>query len=252
MSKIKFLVFIAFSFILFYASGAVFAGEEGKNDTPKKLRVLVVAGGHGYDVKPFREVFHAYKDMDCTFIDEKTTGEAFEDISNFSYDAIVLYNYKRKITEKQQENFLKLMDRGVGLVVLHHAIYGYLPWKEYYKVVGSTAPLDGWKDDVEYKVHVEDPKHPITQGVTDFTITDETYHDYKVDPKVHVILTTDEPLNAKTIAWVHTYRNSPVCYLQLGHGPTAYSDKNFVTLLGNSIRWSTKEAATMKENKAVK
>ena len=46
----------------------------------EKLKVLVVSGGHGFPVGPFRKVFEGYQDMDCTFVDEKTGGEAFEDI----------------------------------------------------------------------------------------------------------------------------------------------------------------------------
>ena len=42
-----------------------------------------------------------------------------------------------------------------------------------------------------------------------------------------MILTTDEPTNTKAIAWVHTYRKSPVCYLQPGHGPSIYGQKEF-------------------------
>ncbi len=92
---------------------------EGTSAAPAKtLQVLVVAGGHGYPVKPFREVFAGYPDMDRTFVDETQGGEAFEDLSNWSYDAMVLYNYMKKPSEEQQATFLSLLDRGVGLVIL--------------------------------------------------------------------------------------------------------------------------------------
>ncbi len=72
----------------------------------------------------------------------------------------------------------------------------------------------------------------------DFAVKDETYLGDRADPKVHVILTTDEPTNYKAIAWVHTYRKSPVCFLQLGHGTSIYGRKEFRTVLSNAIRWS--------------
>lgn len=203
-----------------------------------KLRVLVVVGGHGYPVQPFHKVFAGFADMDCTFVDEKVGGEAFEDIGKWRYDAILLYNYMKKLSETQQTNFLKLLDRGVGLVILHHAIYGYRPWPEFQKIVGVTSWLSGAKDDVNYKIHIEDSKHPITQGLADFAIHDEVYQGHNLDPKAHVILTTDEPSNMKAIAWVHRYRNSPVCYFQLGHDDKAYAQPEFATILGRAIRWS--------------
>jgi hypothetical protein len=47
-------------------------------------------------VPPFRAIFANYPDMECTFVDEKQGGEAFEDIARWPYDAIVLYNYMKK------------------------------------------------------------------------------------------------------------------------------------------------------------
>jgi len=220
------------------AAASAVASEEAPAAGAKKIQVLVISGGHGFPVQPFREVFAGYPDMECTFVDEQVGGEAFEDISNWHYDAILLYNYMKKLSDKQQANFLSLLDRGVGLVILHHAIYGYRPWPEYQKIVGVTSWLSGAKDGVDFKVHVEDPKHPITQGLADFDIQDETYQGHGLEPGMHVLLTTDEPTNSKAVAWVHTYRKSPVCYFQLGHDAKAYKNPNFVTVLGRAIRWT--------------
>lgn len=214
------------------------AGAAAQPPCQTKLKLLVVAGGHGFPVKPFRAVFEGFADMECTFVDEKQGGEAFDDPGKLDYDAILLYNYMKKPSEKQWENFLKLLDRGVGLVILHHAIYGYRPLPEYQKVVGVTSWLTGAKDDVAMKIHVEDPEHPITKGLQDFSITDETYQGHQLDPAMHVLLTTDEPTNAKAIAWVHTYCKSPVCYFQLGHDAKAYDTPQFAAILGQAIRWS--------------
>jgi len=232
MSKFRLLVSVVLTGSVLAAVGSAQAGEA------KKMKVLVVAGGHPFPAKPFRAVFEAYKDMECTFVDEKVGGEAFDDITNWPYDAIVLYNYQKKPSEKRWENFLKLLDKGVGLVILHHAIYGYRPWPEFQKIVGVTSWLSGAKDDVHYKIHVEDAKHPITRGVADFEITDEVYAGHGLDPKVHVLLTTDEPSNMKAIAWVHTYRKSRVCYFQLGHDAKAYVNNGFIDVLGQAIRWT--------------
>lgn len=238
MSKFWSLMFVVPAASIVVTAGGVLAGEQPTASPGKKIQVLVVAGGHGYPVKSFRDVFAGYSDMDCTFVDEKQGGEAFDDVSHWRYDAIVLYNYMKKPSEKQCENFLKLMDKGVGLVILHHAIYGYRSWPEFQKIVGVTSWLSGAKNNVDFKVHIEDSKHPITKGLADFSITDETYRGHGIAPKVHVLLTTDEPTNSKAIAWVHTYRKSPVCYFQLGHDAKAYGNPQFATILGRAIRWT--------------
>jgi uncharacterized protein len=206
--------------------------------TDKVVRVLVLTGGHGFPAKPFREVFAGFADVKCTFVEEKRGGEAFENIDNWPYDAIVLYNYEKKPSEKQRQNFLKLMDRGVGLIVLHHGVHAYRSWPEFKKIAGLTAFVSEAKDDVNFKVHVEDPQHPIVKGMQDFAVKDETYRGNDADPQVHVILTTNEPTNNPAVAWVHTYHKSRVCYFQLGHGTSVYGQKEFLAVLGNAIRWS--------------
>src|SRR5260370_8277402 len=40
------------------------------------------------------------------------------------FDAVLLYDMPRNITDVQQHHFLALFDRGVGAVVLHHALAG--------------------------------------------------------------------------------------------------------------------------------
>jgi len=92
------------------------------------------------------------------------------------------------------------------------------------------------------KIHVADANHPITQGVMDFDINDETYEIYQIDPTAHVLLSTETPDNGKNLAWTHTYSNSPVCHIPLGHGPKAYGNASYITLVGNAIRWAAKEA----------
>jgi type 1 glutamine amidotransferase len=213
-------------------------GRATAADTTPKIRVLVIAGGHPYSVKPFRAIFAGYPDMECTFVEEKQGGEAFDNIANWHYDAIVLYNYMKKPSPEQWQNFLQLLDRGTGLVIWHHAIYGYRPVPEFQKIVGVTRWLSGAKDNFDMKIHVEDPDHPITRGLKDFSIKDEVYQGHVIDPKVHVLLTTDQPANTREIAWTHTYRKSPVCYIQLGHGPSAYGNAGLTTFLGSAIRWS--------------
>lgn len=224
--------------LLAAALAAVPCAASPSTGREKKLDVLVVAGGHGYPVAPFRAVFDFFADMRCTFIDEKETAEAFDDPSTLRVDAIVLYNYMRTPTPGQQESILKATRKGVGLVILHHAIYGYRPWPEFMNLVGVTTWLTGTKDDVAMRIRVADPKHPITAGLKDFDIVDETYAGSQLAPGMRVLLETDEPLNMRHVAWVHRYNRSPVCYLQLGHGEQAYQNRSFIEVLGRAIRWA--------------
>jgi uncharacterized protein len=237
MATIRFLSAAFFSAISILAAGGLQAADQPGAEATAKMRVLVVVGGHGFAVEPFQAIFKNFADMQCTFVEEKQGGEAFENIDNWPYDAIVLYNFEKKPSKRQRNNLLTLMDRGVGLVVLHHAIHAYRSWPEFKKIAGISSFVDVAKDDVNFTVHIEDPKHPIVKGMKDFAVKDETYSSNHATADVHVILSTDEPGNARAVAWVHTYRKSPVCYLQLGHGPSVYGQRQFLDVLGNAIRW---------------
>ena len=217
----------------------------------RKINLLLITGGHGFDKKPFLAVFDAMDGVTYTHVEEKVGGEAFDNISDYKYDVIALYNYNRKITDKQAENFTKLLDRGVGLVVLHHAMAAYNDWPEYRKILGARYYLkeetdaDGtkharclYKHDVDFKVHIEDPKCPVAAGVSDFEIHDETYKGYTVDPQAKVFLTTDDPTSTKQLGWTNTYRKANVCYLELGHDAKAYASKEMQTLYVQAIKWA--------------
>ncbi|MCX5685475.1 MAG: ThuA domain-containing protein [Planctomycetota bacterium] len=224
-------------------------------DTPaapaKKVNILLITGGHAFDQKQFFAMFDAFPGIAYKHVEEKVGGEAFENIDDFKYDVIVIYNFNRKISDKQAANFIKLLDKGVGLVVLHHAIAAYNDWPEYRKILGARYYLkdetdaDGtvhkrclWKHDVDLKEHVSDPKSPVAAGVTDFEIHDESYKGYTVDPQVKVFLTTDEPTSNKEIGWTNTYRKANVCYLELGHDAKAYENKKLQTLYTQAIKWA--------------
>ena len=84
---------------------------------------------------------------------------------------------------------------------------------------------------------VVDRQHPITAGIQDFKMHDESYCRYYTAPDVHVLLTTDCPINEPPVAWVKQYGKSRVFYLMFGHGPSAWENPNYRRMLSNAIRW---------------
>ena len=214
----------------------------------KKLSVLVITGGHGYDKKTFPKTFEGQADIDFKIQDG---GEPFEDISKWDYDVMVLYNFNRKISEKSKANFLKLLGRGVGFVCMHHAVAAYPGWVEYEKVIGATYSLKKglvrngmkfarpvWKHGVDFNVRIEDESHPITKGMSDFKIHDESYKGWVYHPGSHVLLTTDQKLNNHRLAWTRFYKKARVFFIQLGHGTHAFKSKDFQQLTAQGIRWA--------------
>jgi type 1 glutamine amidotransferase len=220
-------------------------------ESKDKLKVLVVTGGHGFEREPFLKMFSDNPDITFTnaaHAARSATAYGREDF--LSYDVVVLYDMMQTITDSQKEQFKSLIDKGVGLVVLHHAIGSYPEWTEYERIIGGryTEPdpnkpgtvteAVGWKHDETVPVVIVAREHPITAGLKDFTIHDEIYWGYRVQPDVTPLITTTHPKSGKPLGWCRTHGRSRVVYLQLGHGPEAFNNENYRRLLRQSIRWT--------------
>lgn len=236
----------------FYAAVilALAGGCSVHNKKQLPISVVVVTGGHGYEKQSFVRMFEEMEGLQCHQLELKDDSELFEDISNWNYDVIVFYNMTQKISPERRKNFLTLLDRGVGVVALHHSLVSFQDWPEYKKIIGAKYyenemledgilhPASTFKHDVPLAVTIADKEHPVTAGVEDFAIVDETYKGYSVEPDNHILLTVDEPTSQKEIAWTRHYRQAKICGIQLGHGPDAYNHPAYRKLLYQAIQWT--------------
>jgi uncharacterized protein len=228
---------------LLVAAGAIAAGND------PKLRVLVVTGGHGFEEAPFFQVFKAIPDIVFTSATHaKTNAAAYDRDDLLSYDVVVLYDMPKDITETQKAKFLSILNKGIGLVVMHHALVSFQQWPDYERIIGgrypesagksgAVTPAVGYEHDVEVPVTIVAKDHPITAGLGDFTIHDEIYWGFRVGKDVTPLLTTTHPKSGKLLAWCRTEEKSRVVYLQLGHDHAAYENPHFRRLVAQSIRW---------------
>jgi len=224
-------------------------GAEGE----AKVKTLVVTGGHGFDATPFFHMFSDNPEIEFTAAAHaKSSASVYERDDLLGYDVVVLYDMPQNITAAQQAKFLALFDRGIGLVVLHHALVSYQQWPEYEHIIGGRYPEPdpnqggkvteaiGWQHDVEVPVVILATNHPVTAGLKDFTVHDEIYWGFRVGKDVAPLITTTHPKSGKPLGWARTQGKSRVVYLQLGHGPETFNDENYRQLLRQSIRWAAR------------
>jgi uncharacterized protein len=209
----------------------------------KKIRVLLVTGGHGFEVEPFFKVFSENPEVAFTAARHGQNADVYDRPDLLQHDVAVLYDMPKTITDEQKAKFRGFLAKGKGLVVLHHALVSYPGWTEYANLIGgSYSQADektgnaGYQHDVEIPVKVL-PNHPITRGLQDFVIHDEIYWGFRTAPGVVPLLTTTHPKSGNPIAWVNPGANR-VVYLQLGHGPTAYAHPQYREMVARSIRWA--------------
>ena len=224
--------------------------EQSTLERKDKIKVVIVTAGHGFEKEPFFAIFDSVPDIEYVNAHQQDHSEIFEDVSRWDYDVIVLYHMTQEISAKRQANFIELLDRGVGIVALHHSIGAFQQWPEYRKIIGAKFYLrdmveDGiehkkstYKHDINVNVHVKDNKHSITRAMSDFTIIDETYGNQVFEKDNHILLTTDHPASDEPLCWVRRYARANVCYIQLGHDSKAYANEGYQRLIAQAVKWS--------------
>lgn len=232
------------------ASFAVTAARADEPAAKGKIRVLLTFGGHGFEEKEFFALFDGLPNVQYTKAPMPKSGELLKPGLEKDYDVIVMYDMVGKITPEQEKAFVKLLNKGIGVVSLHHNMGAHADWPEFTKIIGGKFYIkptkvagkergpSGWDHDQEIKVTVADKEHPITRGLADFTIHDEVYNKYFVAPDVKVLLTTDHPKNDPKIAWVKDYGKSRVFYFMLGHDHQAWDNPAYKQILGRGIAWA--------------
>jgi uncharacterized protein len=169
-----------------------------------------------------------------------------------------------------------LLEHGIGVVALHHALAGWPAWPEYgdwlggrflyhpAELRGSRRLDSGYAHGVTYEARVL-TEHPVTRGLpASFSITDEAYlaeifedevtpllssqasftreHFWSADAAVRGKMNCREgwehPPGSNLIGWTKRALASQLVYLQPGDGPGAFENPHYRRLLENAVRWA--------------
>jgi len=255
-----------------------------------KENIIVITRGHPFERDPFFEMIDS-TGFAWSHIEHPAAQDFIISKSLKNYKAIVFYDMpginfetappKPKFFNPSDEfknSFINILKEGIGCLFIHHAIAGWPNWEEYGNIIGGRflyqegivkgikKPDSGYRHDVKYKV-IKDGKHPITDGIEDFEITDELYLAEFFEDDINPILRSNYEFTDKNfysaaralegemfsnrdwshqkgsnvVGWTKRYENSSIAYLQFGDGPSAYKNENFRRLIKQSINWIIKE-----------
>lgn len=220
-----------------------------KSDTP--VKVLLITGGHGYDKENFDLMLEKLPIV-YDHVEHPDAHAMFKADKIDKYDVVLLYDMPKEISPAAQQDFIAMLEKGKGLVVLHHAFCSYDFWPEYIRIIGGRyhhfpwmkdeeeQPVSTYAHDITMQIRVEDKNHPVTEGISDFEIIDEAYGRTEILSTVHPLLSTGEPLSGPLVCWTNTYGNSRIVTLTLGHDKQAWENPSFIKILSQSIIWTNK------------
>jgi type 1 glutamine amidotransferase len=219
------------------------------------VKLLIVTGGHPYEPSEFFAAFNSMKDIRYVHVltmDAKPVAVPMGGLRQ--YDVVLFYDMEPNAITPEWRS---LLDRGKGLVFLHHAIGSFPDSPEFESISGGHANFTGQPGpnvsnssghaNERQTFAVADREHPITCGMSDFEMIDEAYDGVDVDPRAHVLLRTSYPTQNSGVVWTWNYTDKRVLYVQMGHGslglpenhgPTAYQNKSFNELLHRGILWT--------------
>ncbi len=213
----------------------------------KNTRILIVTGGHDFDRKSFFEMLDSFQNISYTELKHPEANWQLGEMNPKTFDAVVFYDMPKSISEEEKKSYFKLLKLGKGFVFLHHSLASYQDWNEFKTIIGGkyheeqNSPASStYQHDINFKVKITDPKHPVTKGINDFEILDEVYGNTEVLPGVIPLLTTDHPLSSKIIGWTNKIENSRIVYLQPGHDKNGYFNPNYQKLLKQAIIYVSK------------
>ncbi|MEI7904500.1 MAG: ThuA domain-containing protein, partial [Candidatus Firestonebacteria bacterium] len=150
-----------------------------------KLKTAVVTGHHSYDVVNFHKLWNSFEGLE-PYIQHIEDFCSSPDVVRDAYDCVVFYmmpviEIKDEMPwfwGKPKSALERLGVSKQGLVMLHHTTWAYGKWdfwNELLGMPGRTIKKEGFHFDQKVGVKISDKSHPITRGLKDWEMTDETY-----------------------------------------------------------------------------
>ena len=131
--------------------------------------------------------------------------------------------------------------RGKGLLALHAAALCFDDWPEFREILGAwwewgytTHPAIQ-----EHGMRVRTDAHPVVDGIEDFTIFDELYINLRLAAPIEPLMESDWEGSAHPMLWVREHGPARIFYCALGHGPEAFANPAYRSLIQHGAQWVT-------------
>jgi hypothetical protein len=258
------------------------------------VRVLAAVRGHPFDRTAFASLFADMIGISVTFVDQPAAALLMRPELAAHFDALLLYDMPGIDFASEprampigpepavRDGMIELLEHGIGVVALHHALAGWPAWSEFADLLGGRflyRPAivrgerrhdSGYRHKVHYTADSVAPSHPILHGVPHrFELIDELYLAEVFEDDVVPLLRADHhficdnfysataamegqmfsnegwnhPPGSNLIGWVKKARQSPLVYLQPGDDDTTYTNPIYRRIVENALRWVTSREA---------
>jgi len=209
-----------------------------------KIQTAVLVENHPYNVAAFQRMLNSFSNLQC-FV-QPIDLFVQDDVNRDQYDAVLWYNMNWD-TPAQGSALRNYMEKSFGeseqgVVFLHHALLSFQGWDLFTDICGvRNRGGDTFKYTQNQTVPctAADPDHPITRGIADFSVCDETYAiGEPEEPGNHILMTTDNNTGVRRLAWTRQYKNSRIFSYLSGHDERVYDNEQFRQVLHRGLVWA--------------
>ena len=204
------------------------------------MNLLVISGGrHPYEEStPVLEEFLKAAGHDLTVTDDASVLADSDKMG--SYDALVFNTLRageNGLSKNEQAGMTSFIEAGKGFVCIHISGCSSDDWPQYYDITGggwitgeSWHPPFGW-----FQVFIDNPDHPVADGVSDFWTYDECYCGLDIQPGIDVFMHGVVEGENKPLGWSHQYGDGKVVNIALGHAGSSQQHPLFQKLILNAL-----------------
>ena len=201
----------------------------------KKIKVMFFrGGGHDWQNCPpiMKTVLENTNDFEVTFTEN--LDDLKERIKQF--DIIMQYTTGMEPTKDQENGLCDFIQNGGGYVGIHSATDSFKNCDRYWEMVGGRFSGHGGGT---FTVYIYDHEHPITKGLKDFEIQDETYaHNYHRNAQMRSLTRMNRGNERQSMGWVSSYGKGRVFYTSNGHDRRAWENPHFQRLVVRGAYWA--------------
>lgn len=210
----------------------------------KAIQLAIVTGQHPFEVQEFQRMLNSFDGIE-SFPQNMEFFVNSERETRQSYDVILFYNFHRQtpgITGKgfdlaMKQTLEELGETPQGILILHHAILAFPDWGLWSELTGIRRRSHSNLANQTVRAEVVNHSHPVTAGMQDWEMVDETYVMNNPSLECTPLLVTRHPLSMRVLAWTKTYRQARVLCYQSGHDHKAYQNPSYRQFLRQGIYW---------------
>ena len=153
------------------------------------------------------------------------------------YNTVLFYTDIGELTPAQETSLLSFINSGGGFFGLHTAAASFRDSDAYHTMLNGF--FNGHSPYMDFTVKVTNNEHPITEGLTDFEVTDELYY-LKHNPATsHHLMSAYDSTKDEThvMAFHHNYGDGKVFYFALGHDMVVLENPSFQEVIRRGVLW---------------